>query len=204
MTNENDDSTAENTLPVKISQLKGRERVAAVQAKYGTVAREAKQEISDLPRWCRMALVEYETLGLTYKECAAKFGKGESTLSRYGSSPAGQKWRKQVRDVADDPLRVAEATMRANAANVTLDYLMALQSAIEAGDYREIGVMSRDILDRLGVVKKDAKSVKGGAAKPTIVINFGGGVSMERPTVETSWEPAVDADFEVEDDTVDG
>lgn len=162
-----------------------------------------KQEISDLPRWVRLCLVEYETLGLTYGEVAKKYNRARSTLEKYGASPAGKKWRKQVKDVSNDPVKMAEATIRSSIANVTLEYLLAYQNAIDRADYKEVGVMSRDLLDRVGVTKKDRKSGSGGG-KNTIVINLGGGVSLEKELIETSYESddededyvIVDADVE--------
>jgi hypothetical protein len=176
-------------------------RTAMVRAKYGAVPKGKKQDIRELPRWVRMALVEYETLGMTYKECAKKFMKGESTLRGYGSSPAGKTWRAQIREMANDPVKMAEATIRSSIAGVTLDYLLAYQNAIDRNDYKEVGVMSRDLLDRVGVTKKERNKGDGGG-KHTIVINLGGGVSLEKELIETSYEePDVqDADYEIVSD----
>ena len=68
--------------------------------------------------------------------------------------------------------------------------------AVDAGDYREIGVMSRDFLDRMGV----SKNAKQAATKPTIVINIGQGLTASHfdiPEVETSYE---EADYEIVED----
>lgn len=158
-----------------------------------------KEDPKDLPRWVKLALTEYTTIGGTYAEIAEKYDRSVSQLSKYANSPAGKKWRAEVLKIADSPEQVAMSMIRASAANVALDYMMALQGAIDAGDYREIGVMSRDLLDRLGLKKQ----TKENASKPTLVINVGaGGLALDMPQVQTSAKEVVevDADWELVED----
>lgn len=174
---------------------KGRHaRAIALKQKYDQTPPDKKEKIADLPRWVRLALVEYETQEETYAHVAKKYGRKGGTLEKYGRSPAGLEWRAQVAQVMADPLRLSEIMLRASATNVTLDYLMAFQSAIDASDYREVGVMARDILDRLGMTKK--ANSEGSARAPSIVINLGSGMSLEAPMVSTTYESSMEGDDE--------
>lgn len=168
------------------------QRARRLGQKYDNTPAIEKKSIGELPKWVRMSLVEGAIEEATYAECAKKYGRKGSTLKAYANSPAGKEWRAQIEVALADPLKMSEMMLRASAANTTVDYLMAFQSAIDAGDYREVGVMARDILDRLGVTKKT--SGEGAAAKQTIVINLGGGVSLEAPTVSTSYESSVEGE----------
>lgn len=153
-------------------------------------------KISDLPRWARMALVEYETQDTPYRVLAKRYGKSGRTLEKYGQSPAGRAWRAEVAKTSLDPVKMSEIMLRASATGVTVEYLMALQSAIDAGDYREVGVMSRDILDRLGVRKADKSA---SAVKPIIHVTLGAGATLEALTVQPVEVPGDIFDAEVVD-----
>lgn len=175
---------------------KKRQRAIAAGEKYG---HPAKLEPNDLPRWARLALARHVTLGESLKDAAKQFGRSERTLQNSAYSPAGRKWMAMVEAAAEDPLRMATALLQASTMQVTMEYLQAFQQAIDAQDYREVGVMARDVLDRMGMTKKDKGS--GGAAKPTIVINLGSGVNLDAPMVESSYEATVEeADWSLETD----
>lgn len=156
-----------------------------------------KEEVSDLPRWARLAIAEFVNVGGTYADIAQKYGKSKSALAQYSASPAGLKWRAQLAEVADSPEKVSMAMMRASAAAVTMDYLMALEMAVESGDYKEIGVISRDLLDRLGM-KREQKANK--QAAPSLTINLNGAsLALDMPTVESTAIEVLDAELIDED-----
>lgn len=159
----------------------------------GYIEKHERTEITDLPRWVRTALVQHITLDWPLERCARHYGKKVSTLQKYACSPAAKQWKAELTKFADDPKAMAEATLKASAMQITLDYMKAYQSAMDAGDYKEVGVVSRDILDRIGMVKKDTS--KGGQQRSIIHINLGQGVSLDVPFVETSFEGIVEGEY---------
>lgn len=178
--------------------LRGKERLAAVRENFPKSHGYEIEEVSDLLPWVKAAITRVCVSGETIDEAAAAYGKKGGTLRNYYYSPAGVKWRAGLREFTDDPVRMAESLLRATTLGVTLEYLGALEAAKSAGDYKEIGVMSRDLLDRQGVEKK-----RGGddSKKPTtIVLNLGAGFTLEAPTVKASYtaksdEITVDAEL---------
>lgn len=162
-----------------------REKCDGLREKYGAVEKHAKKEIKELPRWVKVALTQYETEDITLKEAAARFGKSSSTLEKYASSPAGKKWRAAVEGIADDPEKLTEFAIRSTVMGVALDNLLAMQMALESGDFKEYGIMARDWLDRAGITKKQSGG-SGGAQ--VLVIKMGQDASLEAPLVESSYE----------------
>src|SRR5690606_15181436 len=75
----------------KLSPEKKAAAIARLSELKGTPP-EKKQEVSELPRWVKTALVLREVDGLTYREAAARFNKAPSTLSDYARSPAAKTW----------------------------------------------------------------------------------------------------------------
>lgn len=187
-------------VPVKKKRAPSGFDPSKLSGKIG-VEKSARKNYADVPRWVRLALVEYEMSDdATYESVAKKYGRKGSSLSQYARSPAMKRWRDEIRKYVENPTRLAESMLRSNIANITLDYLLAFQGAIDAGDYKEVGHMARDILDRNGVRKKEKGTPQ---QKPTLVINLGGGVSLEREMVETTFEApadAVEGDYEFLDD----
>lgn len=174
------------------TELRGQERFEKLR-QLDTVPNFAKEEPRDLPTWARAALTRMVLYGDSFEDAAAVFNRKPKTLQHYSSSPAGQKWRASLTDATNDPAKMAEMTLGTSALGVTLEYLAALEQARVAGDYHEVGVMSRDILDRIGIErKKDPAQDK----PASIVINLNG-VSLEVPTVKASF------DLIEEGDTVD-
>lgn len=140
-----------------------------------------KQEIHELPQWVKLALVKRETEGLSYKDAAELFGKNEKTLQKYGQSPAAEKWLAPLAEFLGDPVAMSRAILQASALNITLDRLMALQTAKQAGDYKTVDKIGADLQDRIGIV---AKKNDGGAIQ--VKINFGG-ANFDAPIVEADW-----------------
>lgn len=142
------------------------------------------EDPADLPRWAKMALVEHVMLGENLETAAKHRGKSRSQLQKYSSSPAGKKWKAEITKIADDPVKLAEMMIRSSIHSVTAEYLAALDTAIQAGDYKEVGVMSRDMLDRMGVTKKkdDVRE-----QKTAIVINLQT-TSLDVPTIRSTYQ----------------
>lgn len=147
-----------------------------------------KQEIHELPQWVKLALVKRATEDLSYKDAAAVFGKGEKTLQKYGQSPAAAKWLEPLQEFLSDPIAMSRAILQASSLNITLDRLMALQTAKDAGDYKTVDKIAADLQDRVGIVAKkhDANAIQ-------VKINFGG-ANFDAPVVEAEWE--IDGDDE--------
>ncbi len=159
--------------------------IQARLAKYGENAVQAKdrENISDLPRWVKTALVMKVVDGATYKEAAGRFGKTGRTLSEYAKSPAAKKWIEELLEFVEDPIAMAKAYLSANALSITLERFVFLEAAMAAGDYKEGDRIARDLQDRMGIVAKKEKDA--GAIKLTLNL---GSASLEAPTVEAEWE----------------
>ena len=167
--------------------------IQARMAKYAenTVAPINKEEISDLPRWVKTALVMQAVDGLSYNEAAERVGKAGSTLASYAKSPAAKKWLASLATFLEDPVAMAKAYLSANALSVTLERLAFLEAAVAAGDYREGDKIARDLQDRMGIIAKKAEA--GGAINIRLSL---GGALLEGPVVEAEWseEGAVSED----------
>jgi hypothetical protein len=140
-----------------------------------------KEKITDLPRWVKTALIMKEVDGMNYTEAAKRFSKAGSTLAEYGKSPAAKEWISHLAEFVEDPLAMAKAYLSANALSVSLDRLVFLQAAIDAGDYREGDKIARDLQDRMGIV---AKKQDAGAISVKIQL---GGSTLESPIIEADW-----------------
>ena len=161
--------------------------------KYNVKTPAERTELSDLPQWVKTAAVYKEIMGASWEEAASRFKRKGSTLEKYNRSPAYQKWRESLRDVAEDPKMMAEAVLKSSALGVTVEVFAAFQAAIDANDYKETGVIGRDLLDRIGVTKKSDKNV---AQAQTIVVNLGSN-SLEIPLGDSRVQSVEEGDFEV-------
>ena len=161
-----------------------REALETRLAKYveHMVPAEKKEEVSDLPRWVKTALVMQAVDGLTYKEAAERVGKTGGTLSGYAKSPAAKKWLASLATFLEDPVAMAKAYLSANALSITLERLAFLEAAVAAGDYREGDKIARDLQDRMGIIAKKAEA--GGAINIRLSL---GGALLEGPVVEAEW-----------------
>lgn len=157
--------------------------VLARLEKYETIPPDQKENVTDLPRWVKTALVMREVDGLTWNEAATRFNKTGNTLSKYGRSPAAKKWIEHLAEFVEDPVAMAKAYLSANALSVTLDRLAFLQAAIEAGDYATGDKIARDLQDRMGIVPK--KTGSEGAIQVKISM---GTSTLEIPTIEADYE----------------
>lgn len=151
---------------------------------------EAKEEVHELPRWVKTALVQRAVDGLTYKEAAGRVGKSAGTLSAYARSPAAKKWLEKLYEFLEDPVAMAKAYMGANALSITMERFAFLEAAIAAGDYKEGDRIARDIQDRLGLVAPKSKD----SGSMTIKLQVGGGGPIEVPAIETAYELVGDDD----------
>jgi hypothetical protein len=150
-------------------------------AKYESVQPHLRENISDLPRWVKTALVLRAVDGLSYNEAATRFNKAGSTLSNYAQSPASKKWLSSLESFIEDPVAMAKAYLSANALSVTLERFIFLQAAIDAGDYATGDKIAKDLQDRMGIVAKKAD-----AGAVSVKINFGG-ANFDAPVVEAEW-----------------
>jgi hypothetical protein len=162
------------------------EAVRARVGKYPTVKPNEKQEISELPRWVKTALVMKHVDGMTYKDAAARFNRTGKTLALYAGSPAASKWIEHLLEFVEDPVAMAKAYLSANAMSVTLDRIAFLQAAIEAGDYATGDKIAKDLQEKMGIVAK--KSQEGALS---VKIQLGAG-SVDVPVIEAEWEKVGD------------
>jgi len=151
--------------------------------KLNHVPPKKKENIEDLPRWVRTALVMKAVDGATYKDIAKRFNRVGDTLSEYAKSPAAKKWlSSDFLDFIDDPVEMAKAYLKAHALSVTLDRVAFLEMAIEAGDYKMGDAIAKDIQEKLGILAPKQKNE--GPAVLNITIGSG---SVEIPTIEAEW-----------------
>jgi hypothetical protein len=149
---------------------------------YGSTPADEREDVKDLPRWVKTALIFKAVDGMTWKDAAGRFGRSGRTLAMYARSPGARKWMASLEAFLEDPVAMAKAYLSANALSVTLERFVFLQAAVDAGDYKEGDKIARDIQDRMGL---GVKKADGGAIN--VKIQFGG-ASLEGPVVEAEWE----------------
>lgn len=165
----------------------------------GRVPQHAKQETRDLPKWAKLALARVVMYDEKYREAAEHFKRTESSLQKLASSPAGKKWRAKLEELAEDPVFIAEALIRSNAVGVTFDAFWAMETAKGARDYKEVGLIARDLMDRIPELRRQQGTTP--TRDTQIVIQLGGGTSLEPLTVEASHTkqiesgPVIDAEL---------
>ena len=148
-------------------------------------------EIRKLPRWVKLALVRVHFLGISTKKAAIEARRNPKTLSQWRRAPAAKAWIAQIAEVADDPVTIAQAQIRASALDLSIDALMNLEVAKLANDYKEVGIILRDLMDRAGVAK---------AAPPTqkIVLQIGSStMNLEGSSGKGDYE-IIDAEIDYE------
>lgn len=165
-----------------LSRSNKNEDIIKRMEKYESIPPAKKEDVSELPRWVKTALILRAVDGLTYKEAAGRFNKAAGTLKEYGRSPAAKAWLESLTGFLEDPVAMAKAYLSANALSVTLERFIFLQAAIDAGDYKEGDKIARDMQDRMGMV---AKRSNDGAI--SVKINLGGS-GIEVPAIDAEWE----------------
>ena len=153
---------------------------------------EDKENIEDLPRWVKTALVFRHLDGMTWKDAAKRVGRPSGSLSKYAKSKAAKKWLETLIPFIEDPVAMAKAYLKGNALSVTLERMAFLEAAIEAGDYKAGDAIAKDIQEKLGIVSPKTKT----DSQPVLNITIGSG-SVEIPAIETTWLEVKD---EEEDD----
>ena len=172
-------------MPDSTSLTKKKETHAELFARLSLnkVPPKKKENIEDLPRWVRTALVMKAVDGASYKDAAKRFNRVGDTLSDYAKSPAAKKWlSSDFLGFIDDPIEVAKAYLKGNALSITLDRIAFLEMAIEAGDYKTGDAIAKDIQEKIGITAPKAKNE--GPAVLNITIGSG---SVEVPIIEGEW-----------------
>ena len=189
----------ESTNPKRKNEDPERKKERFAMLQQGTPPNK-REEVKDLPRWVKTALVYKEVYGESYNEAAERFKHKGGTLSQYAASPAGKTWRAGLQRIADDPVALAEAMLRGNSLNITLDRISFLEMAKNAGDYAEADKIAKDIMDRVPeLAKKSGTKDSGGM---TIHLTLPGGFTLDPIQVTSSAEPlklpgTVEADYEI-------
>lgn len=160
---------------------------AEVKARLA-LQRDTRREVTDfadLPTYVRTACAMHELMGMTWEEVGERLGKKPETIKKYTQYTAYRTWRDELQTVSKDPKAMAELALRANAMGITLDYLAAFQTAVDAGAYTEVAKMAKDLLDRAGVIAKKSE----GNSAINIRLSLGGAL-LEGPVVEAEWSEA--------------
>ena len=145
-------------------------------------SRKEVTDFKDLPVYVRTACAMHELMGMTWEEIGSRLGKAPATIKKYTEYAAYKTWREELHTVSEDPQKMAELTLRANAMGITLEYLSAFQAASDAGNFTEVAKMAKDLLDRAGVIAKKSE----GAGAINIRLSLGGAL-LEGPVVEAEW-----------------
>ena len=145
-----------------------------------------RTEARDIPRWVKLAVAKHELLGCTWVETIENTKHHPSTLSNYKKAPAFKEWRAQLRDIADDPMKIAQLILRSSVAESAMDYLGVIEAAKELGDYKEVRLATKDLLKTYELLK-DERSNKGAAGPIILQVNLGN-MSVDVPEVEAEWE----------------
>jgi len=156
-----------------------------------------KQETWELPGWVKTAFVFVDLGGKTYTEAAREFGKSPSTLKNYVASPAAKKWRAALKEVGNDPKVLAKGVLQAAVADAAAYLLWAMEAAKLAGDFKEVRMISGEILDRLQVLHKTKEIAP--PAPPTIHLHVGGEVAtaiveVDSKVIEGEVDAVIDPD----------
>lgn len=192
----------DSTNPARKNESKEDRKDRFAMLRQGTPPNK-REDPKDLPRWVKTALVYKEVYGESYNEAAERFKHKGGTLSQYSASPAGKKWREGLQRIADDPVALAEAMLRGNSLNITLDRISFLEMAKSAGDYAEADKIAKDIMDRVPeLAKKSGNKDTGGM---TIHLTLPGGFSLDPIQVTSGHEPlalpaASEAEYEIVDE----
>ena len=151
--------------------------------KGGSALARVKQEPWELPGWVKTAFVFVDIGSKTYAEAAKEFGKSGQTLNSYAKSPAAKKWRASVAEVGNDPEVLAKGVLQAAVADAAAYLLWALEAAKRVGDYKEVRMLSGEILDRLQVLQKTKEIVP--QRPPVIHLHVGDGGKIAKLEVES-------------------
>jgi len=152
-----------------------------------TVAMKDRIGPNQIPQWVKVATARMEVLGETYAEAAEPFGRKGATLNRYASAPWVQEWRLGFREIMEDPDEVARLILKGSIVEAAMDQLWAIQTAKNRGDFKEVRLGTRDILQSHDLM---VTQQRGGGAQQGVVINITmpKGVSAEPLTVEADYE----------------
>jgi len=159
-------------------------------------AKSARTNIKDLPRWVKIAIARKEILGYTWAECLEDIDRSPSTLADWRASPAAHEYRAHLHELAEDPVALGAMILRADTANVAIDYLAAIEAAKRAGDYREVRMGLKDLLKTQNLIKDS--DMRRDAGVMTINVTLGGGQLLDAPEIVSSYS-ILEAEI-VEDD----
>lgn len=148
-------------------------------------------EAEDLPVWMKVAIIKHEIFGESYTRVAEEMGKSAATISSYARTPAGIKAIKSVKEMTDMKSLI-KVMMEGALTHMYADWLMALEWAKHARDYKMIHTMIKDV--GLQPILQDAKNQN--SAPTTLILNLG---SSDLKTVEAQTAYVVDAIVEPDD-----
>ena len=167
------------------------EKKKAELAKLATYTKkEMKERLepSDVPRWVKVAMAKKEVLGLSYEDAAKEFNRKAGTLEAYNKSPWVKTWRAELAGIVADPLQVAGLILKGSVLEAALDQLWAIEAAKHRGDYKEVRLGTRDILQSHDLM---VTQQRGGGAQQGVTIN------ITMPKGVTAEPLMVEADYEV-------
>ncbi|MDX1489281.1 MAG: hypothetical protein R3268_13815, partial [Acidiferrobacterales bacterium] len=127
---------------------------------------------------------------------AAQLGHGYETLKTASQSPAGKEWKQRIREMTEDIPALVAAEMSYSQPEMYSMWLVALEAAHRARDYKTVHTMMRDI----GLVETMKKVKPKDENKPnqTFVFNVDSGDMaalrglMDGGVVEVEWEEQTD------------
>jgi hypothetical protein len=175
--------------PRHYKQYKGLAELAADGALTEPEDRET------LEPWHMIAITQHELFGLSFNEVARRMGRSSGDyLKRLARSKPGLSLQEKLHSLFDSPDKIATFLLKANAIDVTMDFLAALEWAKDARDYIAVHKMTKDLLTFAGLGEKKEKSDDG---SKTIHLHLDLS-SLSVPEVKTSYE-LLEAEIEEEE-----
>ena len=102
------------------------------------------QEPQELKAWHRLAIVKHEIYGDSWEAIAEEHGKGGDTLRKIAQTPAGIKCVEEIREITS--IKGLTKMLLENAQlNMYEDWLVALDWAKQARDYKTLHSMLKDV-----------------------------------------------------------
>ena len=144
---------------------------------------ETKEEISELSTWEMLGIAMHEMYGMSQQDVVDEIrgGKGKATLAKVLSSPAGKKYREEIKAKARDPDYLVKSLMSSTQPYIFAHWLNAFETASEHGNVEAVHKMAKEI----GLAPALAQTQ--GPSGPAITIQLGSADLSEIPVI-TSYE----------------
>lgn len=156
-------------------------------------AKDAIEDPAELPVWMKMVIIRHEIYGESYRAICEEIGKSSETVTQYNRTPAAKKVKQQIAEMTSIKSLV-QAAMESATVQMYADWLMALEWAKGARDYKMMHTMMKDV--GLQPILQEAKQQN--SVPTTLVLNLGS-ATLDQIETKTSYV-VMDAIVEAADD----